>query len=111
VEEAGFAQIHAFPYSPREGTAAYKRYKELPYAVKKERLNRLLEKGAEEKRKYMERFIGNTLELVPESFSNGYTEGYSENYIRLYVSGQIEKRPIQVCAYRLFKDGMEAKIK
>lgn len=111
VEEAGFAQIHAFPYSPREGTVAYKRYKELPYAVKKERLNRLLEKGAEEKRKYMERFIGKTLELVPESFSNGYTEGYSENYIRLYVSGQIEKRPIQVCAYRLFKDGMEAKIK
>ena len=29
IEEAGFAQIHAFPYSPREGTNAYKKYKEL----------------------------------------------------------------------------------
>ncbi|MBR4942527.1 MAG: radical SAM protein, partial [Clostridia bacterium] len=35
VEEAGFAQVHAFPYSPREGTNAYKRYKEIPYAIKK----------------------------------------------------------------------------
>ena len=109
VEEAGFAQIHAFPYSPREGTNAYKRYKELPFAVKKERVERLLLKGAEEKKKYMERFIGRWVELVPENCFDGYTEGYSENYMRVYVAGEMEKRPTQVCVEGLFKDGVIAK--
>ena len=110
VEEAGFAQIHAFPYSPREGTNAYKRYKELPASVKKERVERILQKGAEEKEKYMRRFIGQTLEIVPEHCIDGYTEGYSENYIRVYVEGEIGKEPTQVRVERLFKDGVLAKI-
>ena len=111
VEEAGFAQIHAFPYSPREGTNAYKKYKELPFALKKERVERLLVKGAEEKKKYMQRFLGQVLEMVPENCIEGYTEGYSENYIRIYVQGEMEKRPTQVCVERLFKDGVLATIK
>ena len=110
VEEAGFAQIHAFPYSPREGTNAYKKYKELPFALKKERVERLLMKGAEEKKKYMERFIGKRLELVPENCFDGYTEGYSENYIRVYVKGEMEKHPTQVCVEGLFKDGVLAHV-
>lgn len=110
VEEAGFAQIHAFPYSPREGTLAYKKYKELPSALKKERVERLLAKGAEEKKKYMERFVGRTLEIVPENCFDGYTEGYSENYIRVYVKGEMEKCPTHVCVEGLFRDGVLAKI-
>ncbi len=108
VEEAGFAQIHAFPYSPREGTNAYKRYKELPSSVKKERVARLLEKGLRQKTAYMQRFIGKTLEIVPEHCIDGYTEGYSENYIRVYVEGNLDKRPTRVCVERLFKDGVLA---
>jgi len=108
VEEAGFAQIHAFPYSPREGTNAYKKYKELPFGLKKERVEKLLSKGAEEKKKYMSRFIGQTLQIVPENCFDGYTEGYSENYIRVYVKGEMAKRPTQVCVESLFKDGVLA---
>lgn len=110
VEEAGFAQVHVFPYSPREGTNAYKKFKELPRAVKKERLSRLLERSAAQKKEYMKKFIGETLELVPETFAEGYTEGYSENYIRLYVKGQTEKRPVRVRAEGLFGDGLKGKI-
>lgn len=108
VTEAGFSQIHAFPYSPREGTNAYKRYKELPSAVKKERLERLLKVGAEQKEKYLSAFIGKTLTIVPENCIDGYTEGYSENYIRVYVAGEMGKTPTQVCVERLFKDGVLA---
>ncbi|MBR2442157.1 MAG: tRNA (N(6)-L-threonylcarbamoyladenosine(37)-C(2))-methylthiotransferase MtaB [Clostridia bacterium] len=109
VEEAGFAQVHAFPYSPREGTNAYKKYKEIPFSIKKERVERLLKKGAEEKQKYMQRFIGKALELVPENCIEGYTEGYSENYIRVYVEGEMEKRPTHVRVEKLFKEGVLAK--
>ena len=108
VEEAGFAQVHAFPYSPREGTNAYKRYKELPFALKKERVDRLLEKASMEKKKYLEKFVQKELELVPENTFDGYTEGYSENYIRVYVKGELPKRPTQVCVDGLFKDGVLA---
>ena len=108
VEEAGFAQIHAFPYSPREGTNAYKRYKELPSEIKKQRVERLLKKGAEEKQKYLSRFVGQCLELVPENCFDGITEGYSENYIRVYVDGDLGKTPTQVRVEKLFKDGVKA---
>ena len=108
VEEARFSQIHAFPYSPREGTNAYKRYKELPFALKKERVERLIAKGAEEKKKYIEKFIGETLEIVPENCYDGFTEGYSENYIRVYVEGEIGKDPTHVRVERSFKDGVLA---
>ena len=109
VEEAGFSQIHAFPYSPREGTNAYKKYKELPFAVKKERVERLLAVGAKQKERYLEKFIGQIVELVPENGFDGYTEGYSENYMRVYVEGEMEKRPTHVRVERLFKDGVLAK--
>ena len=110
VSEAGFAQIHAFPYSPREGTNAFKKYKELPIAVKKERVERLLQAGAKEREKYMQGFVGKTLTIVPESFENDFTAGYSENYIRVYVAGETEKHPVQVRVERLFKDGVLASL-
>ncbi|MBQ9729051.1 MAG: tRNA (N(6)-L-threonylcarbamoyladenosine(37)-C(2))-methylthiotransferase MtaB [Clostridia bacterium] len=108
VEEAGFSQIHAFPYSPREGTNAYKRYRELPSHVKKERVERILKKGAEQKTRYISGFVGKMLEFVPETYENGYTEGYSENYIRLYVAAELIKLPVRVRVTRIFKDGAEA---
>ena len=108
IEEAGFAQVHAFPYSPREGTNAYKKYKELPYALKKARVDKLLAAAAAQKRRYMERFIGKEVELVPENCFDGYTEGYSENYMRVYVAGDIGKEPVTVRVTGLFKDGVLA---
>ena len=108
IEEAGFSQIHAFPYSPREGTNAYKKYRELSVAVKKERVERILKKGAEQKQAYLQKFIGTDLEIVPEHCIDGYTEGYSENYIRLYIEGEMGKDPTQVRVESLFKDGLKA---
>lgn len=108
VEEAGFSQIHAFPYSPREGTNAYKKYKELPFSIKKERVERILQKGLEQKQKYLQSFLGKTLEIVPELCIDGYTEGYSENYIRVYAQGEMEKVPTKVVVQGLFKDGVMA---
>ena len=56
----------------------------------------------------MEKFLKETLEIVPERFENGYTEGYSENYVRVYVAGEIEKRRTRVRLERIFKDGVLA---
>jgi threonylcarbamoyladenosine tRNA methylthiotransferase MtaB len=108
VEEAGFSQIHAFPYSPREGTNAYKKYKELPFAVKKERLDRLLKKGQEEKEKYITKQVGKTFTVAVESYKDGYTEGYTENYVRAYIKGRAESGLVRVKITGLYKDGVTA---
>jgi tRNA-2-methylthio-N6-dimethylallyladenosine synthase len=110
VEEAGFSQIHAFPYSPREGTLAYRKYKELPSAVKKDRVERIMAKGAQAKEKFLKKLVGEVLEIVPEFFENGFWEGYLENYVRVYVEGEMEKEPTRVRVESLFKDGVKASI-
>ena len=101
-------QVHAFPYSPREGTNAYKKYKELPFAVKKERVDVLLKKAAEVKEKYLSRFIGKELSVVPEFLNEGLWEGYSENYIRVYVEDKNGIEPTQVRVETHYKDGVLA---
>lgn len=108
VEEAGFAHVHAFPYSPREGTNAYKRYKELPAAVKKERVERLIAFADEVKKAHRKKFIGQEFTVVPETYEGGYTDGYTENYIRAYIVGDVGKEPVRVRVKALFKDGVLA---
>lgn len=110
IKEAGFAQIHAFPYSPREGTNAFKKYKELPFAVKKARVEQLLEAGEEEREKFLKKLLGRVLTIVPERCVDGVSEGYSENYIRVYVNGDLGKDPTQVCVESIFKDGVLARV-
>jgi threonylcarbamoyladenosine tRNA methylthiotransferase MtaB len=108
VEEAGFLQVHAFPYSPRQGTVAFRKYKELPSAVKKQRVDTLLEKAAAVKKAYLQRFVGKRLSVVWEYCSQGYWEGYSENYIRVYVEDETGKEPTRVRVEGLYKDGVIA---
>ncbi len=110
VEEAGFAQIHAFPYSPREGTNAYKRYKEIAFAEKKRRLDLILAAGAAQKERYLTGFVGKSLTVVPETVLDGVSEEYSENYIRVYVGEDIGKDPTRVRVERLYKDGVWASV-
>lgn len=109
VKEVGFSQIHAFPYSPREGTNAYKKYKELSADIKKERVARILEEGALAKNAYLQKQIGRTLCVVPERYENGYTEGYGENYVRVYVQGDAFDEPVFATVQGLYKDGVWAK--
>ena len=109
VKEAGFSQIHAFPYSPREGTNAYKRYKELPFGLKKARVDLILAEGESARIAYLEKYVGKELTVIPETYYNGSTVGYSENYIRVYIDGEQEKKgPIRVRVKELFLDGVSA---
>lgn len=89
IEEAGFARVHAFSFSPREGTVAYK-MKELPPAVKSERLARLLDAAKAAEYRYVLRFSGKTLSFIAEEYENGYTTGYTGNYIKIYVPAKLE---------------------
>ena len=67
VREAGFAEIHAFPFSPIEPTAAWRQRDQAPplYEVKA-RLAELAEVGARTAQAYRMQFVGQTVEAVVE---------------------------------------------
>ena len=91
VDEAAFAQVHCFVYSPREGTPAA-RLPQLPAAVKEERRLRLAAAASARCAAYVDRFLGEKFSFVPEEEKDGYTFGYTENYIRVAVPGRVPRR-------------------
>lgn len=110
VEKVEFSDIHAFPFSPRSGTVAYK-MKDLPKQIKKQRLNELLKMKEQSKLAFAKKMVGKTLEFLFEEFKDGYAVGYSENYLRLYIkdySGEKQIKKVKVIAPYL--DGAIAEI-
>ena len=105
-EQAGFSQVHCFPYSRRAGTAAA-RLPDLSAAVKKSRLHRLQALAGRLRAAYEGGYIGKPLAFVPEEEEDGYTVGYSQNYIRLYAEGRIEG-PCTLIPVRPFQGGLLA---
>jgi tRNA-2-methylthio-N6-dimethylallyladenosine synthase len=66
VEEVRFAQIFAFAYSPRPGTAAARWRCDVPPAVASARLARLLERQQEIQRRLHREFEGRIVEVLVE---------------------------------------------
>ena len=110
IEEAGFARVHAFAFSPREGTVAYK-LKDLPPAVKSERLHRLLAAGEKASEKYVRRFLNKPLSFIAEEYTDGFTTGYTPNYIKVYAPLRLDcGKKYCVELTEIYKDGAYAKL-
>lgn len=105
IKEARLARVHAFSFSPRQGTAAYK-MKDLPPDVKSDRLHRLLAAGEQAEKEYVNKFMGRTLSVLWEQFDGAYSQGYTANYIKVYGRG--ERSGFEnVTLFQRFKDGAE----
>ena len=105
IETVKFSDIHPFIYSAREGTVAYN-MQDLPYEVKKARLDKLLIAKKNCKKQFIEKNIGKTLHVLFEEKKDGFFEGYSENYIRAYLNAH--EKPQDIIKVKLvssFKDG------
>ncbi len=110
TEAVKFSDIHPFIYSPRKGTAAYK-MQDLPFAVKKARLDELMQKKSRLKKEFAEKMEGISLNMLTEEYKDGYTVGYTENYLRAYLKGKAELgKIIKVKAVAPYKDGASVKI-
>lgn len=66
VRRVGFASAFTFIYSKRSGTPAAKMENQVPLAVKKERLNRLMALQNENSLRYHQSLIGTTVEVLAE---------------------------------------------
>ena len=84
-EEIGFAAIHAFPYSRRPGTAANLMRDQVPVAVRRQRLQRLLSLAAVSAEEFRRRHLGRVLTVLWEEARRGRWQGLTSNYLRVYT--------------------------
>jgi tRNA-2-methylthio-N6-dimethylallyladenosine synthase len=66
VEEVGYDGAFTFIFSPRRGTEAAELDDQLPHAIKRERMERLVQLVQRRARDRAERFVGRTMEVLVE---------------------------------------------
>jgi threonylcarbamoyladenosine tRNA methylthiotransferase MtaB len=87
-EEIGFAGIHAFPYSPRPGTAAWSFGSPVDPKTAARRVALLLDLARRGRRDYAKRWAGREVEVIVEEKSEkktGQIPGISDNYLRVLI--------------------------
>ncbi len=86
AEKVSFASAHIFQYSPREGTPAAEYPDQIEPQVKEQRskiIDAICKKSGQ---KFMERFLGQTVEVLFEQpAKGGYFEGKTNNYQSVLV--------------------------
>ena len=75
-KEIGFARMHVFPYSEREGTPAVQFDGVVPVAEREERARRLIAVGKELENAYVRSLVGKTVEVMIEEEETGYCREY-----------------------------------
>jgi threonylcarbamoyladenosine tRNA methylthiotransferase MtaB len=120
TERVGFSKLHVFRYSPRPGTPAATMTGQVADADKKARARELIALGAELRRRFHERHLGQPLAVLVESAGDGdgdgdgLAEGTSDNYIKVRfpwhggpeLSGQL----VTVRGTRADNEGMEGEL-
>lgn len=87
VKKIGFAKIHVFPYSKRNGTVAATLENQVPENIKKERVHKLLSVSKKLENNYINKFIGKVITFLPEIEKDGYIIGHTGNYLLVKVPG------------------------
>lgn len=89
AKKIGFAKVHVFSYSRREGTKAYNYSNQLTNAVKSRR-NKIMQEVTQESRKhFLNSQVGLNEQVLFESKTHdGYYEGYTKNYTPIRVKSE-----------------------
>jgi threonylcarbamoyladenosine tRNA methylthiotransferase MtaB len=84
VAAAGFAKVHAFPFSPRPGTEAATLPGPVHPTVIRERMDRLLAAAAQAEIDFRRAAFGHRETVLWEHPRNGMGHGLTDNYIRVF---------------------------
>lgn len=87
--EAGFARIHAFPYSKRARTAAANMSGQVDRTTVKARMARLVDLGTALEERFHAAHAGEIRPVLWESARGGTSSGYTDNYIPVSLEGAV----------------------
>lgn len=89
VKEIGFAQVHLFPYSKREGTAAARMKNQIDSPIKDERMKVLKQVTLKSQDAFLDKHIGKEVEVLFEKAEEGMAQGYTSNYMKVEVDTEL----------------------
>ncbi|MCL2463007.1 MAG: tRNA (N(6)-L-threonylcarbamoyladenosine(37)-C(2))-methylthiotransferase MtaB [Defluviitaleaceae bacterium] len=88
AESVGFLKIHAFPFSPKNGTKAASMPGRVPEDVKAARVRRLIGISGKSAAGIYASYMGKTAEVLFEEEADGYVYGHTQNYLRVGVKAR-----------------------
>ena len=94
ARKIGFARAHVFAYSPRPGTPAATAAEQVTAKVKSDRSRAMIAACNESRDRYLDRWTGETAEVLFETFANGVIEGHTPQYMPVRVEGCAEGEKI-----------------
>ncbi len=110
-EEIGFARLHVFPFSPREGTPAAGMSDQVPEEVKAERVKRLIALGGALAWDYRKRFLDRIAPvLLEDPLPDGGMAGYTPEYIHVRTEGGKAGAVVNVRLEALTEEGMSGSV-
>ena len=92
IQAMRFAKLHAFPFSPREGTAAATMKHPVPSKIQRERMGRILEVAARSEHAFRADHLGKTLPVLWERAKQGVWHGTSDNYLKVRSTSTTDLR-------------------
>ena len=90
IRAISFSELHVFPFSKRENTAAAKMSDQVESEVKKKRVNTLLKISEELHRYYEQNYYGKTLDVLFEDFNEADQtyRGHTSNYLEVRLKSR-----------------------
>ncbi|MEG1751655.1 MAG: tRNA (N(6)-L-threonylcarbamoyladenosine(37)-C(2))-methylthiotransferase MtaB [Clostridia bacterium] len=88
-KKVGFAKMHIFPYSKRDGTVASK-WGTLDGKVVKQRIKNLAKLDKKMALKFAKSSIGQVHEVLIEKSIKGVAQGYTKNYLYVQVNAELK---------------------
>ncbi|MCL2088361.1 MAG: tRNA (N(6)-L-threonylcarbamoyladenosine(37)-C(2))-methylthiotransferase MtaB [Oscillospiraceae bacterium] len=92
VKRVGFAKIHIFPYSAREGTAAAEFDDQIPIGIREQRAKQMAEVADLSRIAFLQSQIGTMASVLFESGNEGRYTGYTDNYMPITVDSDRDIR-------------------
>ncbi len=107
IRKCGFAAMHIFPYSKRDGTAAAKMPGHLPNAVKDDRAARAAAVSDEMSAAFRAAMLGECFDVLFEQPEGEFFTGHSPNYVKFYVPADgLHNQIRRVRVTALYADGV-----
>lgn len=112
LRTVGFAAMHIFPYSRREGTPAAKMSGQILQAEKEQRAARASQVEQELRRAYQSSFIGRVMPvLFEQTDEKGFWTGHTMNYLFVEAEGtELHNRIVDVEITGLSEKGLVGKL-
>ena len=111
AEKIGFAKIHIFPYSPRQGTRAAAMKNQLTKATKAQRVDRMEAIELKCREAFWNSMVGTVQTVLPEEEKNGYIHGFTKNYCPIKWNGTLITEPVSVKIFSTDNEGLIGQIK